>query len=426
MAGLAESIKQLVEKLNKKPEPEAPGLLGQLTALGGGAGAVAGAFQQIVTKSQDLIKAIGRIGAPVPKGEKAPGALAQVGAALGGIAGVAGAVVGALQQVVSVTQGWVEALQPGLIQQFNGAFRDLQATLGVAFTGIFEQGIGFLQKLAAQIAPVMQQLKPVIDTLTKTVLGVLAAQVANLAPVFSHFAGVFQLVASLVQGLVSIFLPMIGLVGIALQVLLAPVRILTTGLNALLGPLYRITDAVGGGFQSALRAIATVLDVLVQTIGGAVSALFPFSDLEGVLKRVNDAFVQLRNWVLITAARMALLAGSTDFVRRLIASLSATGEKAAGPTTIKTLEQIGKDLAQASVNAAGSAGEPADATNKDIVAKLQEMIDANKQNADNLAERLVREGLGDRAASALKTVGEAATFFASPLGWAANKVRKNL
>ena len=306
-----------------------------------------------------------------PAPAQPPSSLQQIGAAFSQVAGVAGQVVGALQQVVATTQGWVAALAPNIVQAFNQAMRDLQATLGTAFTGIFTQGIGFLKQLAAQIAPVLAQLKPVVDQLVSTALGNLTAIVRAVVPLLAGLLPVLRALATIGEAVGAVLRPVVALIGGTLYAAMAPLVALFDVLNAVLGPFVRIGAAVFSGLATVIQAWVDVFQVAIETMTAALAGLLGVGDVKDVIKQVNEAFLRLRNAVVLSAARLALLAGNTEYVRKLIEKYGAVGAVAAGATSIKALEQIGKDLAQASVNAVAAGGEGETDVNKELVNELK-------------------------------------------------------
>lgn len=320
--------------------------------------------------------------------------------------------VAAIESMIEVMSVWVAALQPGLIARFNQSLRDLEATLGVAFTGVFDQGINFFAALAAVVLPLMQALKPVIDQLTDTIIKGLVGGIRSILPIFDVLISVFRPLTTVFGLLESVLSGIVGIFGLLMQVGVAPLVAGFTLLNAALGPIIKLFTAVFDGLAQLFQTFSTIFRVVMDTITSA----FDFTYLQDTIKSVTDAFKELSSMVILVAAKFALMVGATEFVAKLRDALSGTGEKAAGQLSIKSLEQIGKDMALASVNAAGSTME--DATNRDIVKKLDELMAAEKFNADAIIRKLPG---GETIADVRKTAIELTN---DPVGYADRQLSK--
>jgi hypothetical protein len=350
-----------------------------------------------------------------PAPEKQQGLGAAFSELRAGLASVTGAILG----VVAATQGWVAALQPGLIQLFNLSIRNLQATIGVAFGGIFEQGIGFLKELAAEVQPVFAQLKPIVDELAKTVLKGLSVALLALVPSLQLALPFLKTFSLILESLVAIIQPFVSIVGILVTAYLAPLTLALAALNALLGPFIQLFAVASDGLTATFQELQVIFSVLIESVAAWMTALLG-TDVSDAIKSVKDAFRELQKQIVQTVVYLALLVGATDFVRRLRDAFSKQGEQAVGQTGIKSLEQIGKDLAAASVNAAG-ASESKDATNKNIVEAIDKAREDAKSNTGVLVNAIMTI---QRYGSAVSTV--AGNFLDDPLGWTSNNVKKDL
>ncbi|WP_171473809.1 hypothetical protein [Frigoriglobus tundricola] len=354
------------------------------------------------------------------KADEAAGASLGLGGVLSVAAGAVAAVVAGLSAAFDVTKQWAGALEPGLIQQFDQAMRNVQATLGQAFTGIFDQGINFLGKLAGFINPVMQQLKPVIDELTNTAIKNMTGSIRIAVTQFAALVPVLRTVALFAEYFGAQLRPVVAILGALVAVALAPLVIAFNILNAILSPVIKVLSAVFDGLTGIIETFTTIFQVVIDSINAALQSLFG-GTVTDMVKGVKNAFAELRAAIVLAAARLALLFGATDFVKRLRDSLNPTGQQAAGPASIKSLEQIGKDLAQASVNAAGAgeAGEE-DATAK-LVGKLDAMLNDNKENTNAIVNAIKLLKLPGS-----ETLAETGKFLDAPVGYVTSGVREKL
>lgn len=307
---------------------------------------------------------------------------------------------GLLFVVVGLTQSFVSALQPALVEQFGRALNDLQATIGVAFTGIFEQAIGLFRSVSAALLPVFQALKPVVDELVSTVLAVLKSSMATVTPILLAVVPLLRLVADVLGLLVAVMQPVITAFNLVTQVLTSVIGSVLNILVAAIEPFVKLIEAFANGLQDVLNLFSVMLRVLFDMFNDFVKS-FAGTEFQDLIKQVTDAFRELLKAIVIAAVKLSMLAGNTNFAQRLRDALNAQGQTAAGQTSLKSLEQIGKDLALASTNAAGTSTSK-DATNADIVKTLDKLIEANKTNNDSLISALSRSAVGDGATGILK------------------------
>ena len=339
-------------------------------------------------------------------------------AILGQLTAVIAGVMGALLTIIAITQTFVGALDPGLIEQFQRTIKDLQATIGVAFVGIFEQGMNFLRDLAAAVQPVFVALKPVVDQLVGVVLKGFQASLAMLTPILLAVVPILKVFADIIAILSAVLRPLIAIYMVFFQVFASIIGAVFGLLAAALDPLVKLLDAVMDGFQDMINMFSVVLRVLFDMLNAFIVSIFGGS-FEDLIKQVTNAFHELIKTVLLTAARLALMAGNSEFVTRLRDALNQKGQAATGSTSIKSLEQIGKDMATASVNAAGVESAK-DATNADIIKALDELIKENKTNTDSTIAAIVRNATGS------STAGEFAKVGMNPVGYVSAGVKDAL
>ncbi len=312
------------------------------------------------------------------------------------------AAVGILLGAVAAVTSFVQALDPGLVEQFGRALQDLRATIGVAFVGIFEQGMNFIRALAAAVQPVFQALKPVIDQLVGVVLKGLSASLSTITPVLLAVVPILKVFADLLSLLAAVLRPITALYMLMVQVFAAVLGAIFAVLAGVLDPLVKLLDTVMDGFQGLIEVFSVIMRVLFDMLNAFITSIFGGS-FEELIKQVADAFKELIKWVILTAAKLALMAGSTDFVERMRNAFNQQGQAATGSTSIKGLEQIGKDMATASVNAAGVSSAK-DATNADIVKSLDALLVAEKQNSTNIVDAIMKSIPGGETAGEISKV----------------------
>lgn len=282
-------------------------------------------------------------------GEAAGGAaMAGVGAALGAMASIAATAQSVIEQAIAKMSQWVEALNPGLMQQFNRSIRDLQATFGHAFAPIFDRAIDFFEDLAGMVFPIMEKLRPIVDELA--------------SEGFANLETTLGLLADVIDITIEMFKPLID--------------------------AYRV-------FEARIAGVVEVLDGLwkvVRTAFDTLNALVGKEDIADTVKQVRQQFHELTKSMVVFVAQVARAAASLGFlagnafVDNLIKAFEPkVGEKAAGPVSTQSLESIAKQMAEASYQAAGGGGEK-EATNKDIVDALKEVKSGQDTGSVNIVQ----------------------------------------
>lgn len=335
------------------------------------------------------------------KADAAKDAGGGIGAALGQFAAVAGAatqVVGALQGMFDTVKSWVAALNPGIVKIFDQELQNLNATLGQAFMPVIEMAIHFVRMFADAISPTMQALRPVIEQLTAIAATNIGVYIKFLTDTFASLVPTIQLLIPIFQLLSSVLRAMIETALVFLMPLLIPLQFLVALLNPLLEVLVKIIDLPFDLLSQAMDAMMRVIDALQASFGilgtyiiNAVSALFGFGKLGGVIDWVTKAFQTLITYIVMFIAWMAKFLGQDTFLKELESAFrkeppEGTRAIAAGQTSIKGIEQISKDLAVASAQAQG--------TSK--TSNEEKMLEFNKAMADGIAGiRADNRGLGD-------------------------------
>lgn len=303
-----------------------------------------------------------------------------------GLASVVGATTIALTGVIAAAHQTVSALNPVLIQQFDRAFSNLQATIGVGFQPIFTAGIGLFRDIAQAVAPLFIALKPVVETLANAITGVLSSSISAIVPLFAALVPVVALLVTAIQPLLSVTSLLTTVFAAIVQVALIPFTIIAQALNAILAPIVGLFRAITEGLQGFISALVKIVGVLGESLGALIEGVFG-GFLQDTIKQTVAAFDELTKITVIVVATLAKLAGADDVVKRLIKAFGNQSSIAQGPSSIKGLEQIGKDLALASVTAV-AAGSPKEKTNADILAALEKIDKTNKEGLYAIVDKL--------------------------------------
>lgn len=322
----------------------------------------------------------------------------------------------ALERATSVTEHWVQLLNPGLIEQVNRAFADLQATAGTAFTGLFSEAIGFFRTLAGYVAPLFAQLKPIVDELAGTVFKALAAQVQTLLPIFEALLPVLRVITQLFDFLAVAARLFTSVVALGVQIMAEFVGFLATAITTALAPVFDVLKASLEGVSNVVRTVGIVLSALFEVLNASLQVLIGW-ELSDLVKEINDAFKELIKAIILTAVKIAYLIDQTlgdklsaAILKRLTPGPGAT---AAGGTAIKNLESIGKDFALAAVNAAKGGASATETWQKEVAAILKDIRDNTKDvrkealdKAKELAEMIPLAGKAEAAAGVAPGAGK--------------------
>jgi hypothetical protein len=294
------------------------------------------ALTQTVKKLTDSLvgKLEGR--APSAPGGGAGGAAAGGAAGLGKLTAALGGTTLALGSLAAVATLTAGALNPGALETLNIAFRDLLATVGVAFEPalrVFTRGI---EQIANAILPLFLALRPVLTQLTEIFLRALVP--------------VVRLVATLLTALVPLLTPVL---------------------------------ALAGGFADIILTLSVLFQTLVETIAQAIAA-FVGTSLADASKEATKALQYLAQQLILFVATIAAKIGAMGFVAKLIDNFKTAmkppvgGAKAGGPVTTTTLDAIVKKMAESAGKAGGFAGpspeEEAKAREEERQKMLQETL----------------------------------------------------
>ncbi|HEY1191124.1 MAG TPA: hypothetical protein VGE74_26050 [Gemmata sp.] len=223
--------------------------------------------------------------------------------------------------VVNAVMPFVQALAPSVVNEFNAAMKDLQATIGSALIGIVQVAASVVRELGGVLLPVMQQLEPIV-TAAANAIG-------------------------------TVFVGVIRLAVVPLQ-LLVPVLDLLVGLLSEYGKLL-------GDYTAIAAALAKTLVSLLHSFFGTDT-----KNLKEIFKQFFDVVRQVVKALITLAATLAVAAGAAGFVNRFADALGqeakerderAGGLKAAGTNpNFVDAAGIAKSAQLAAFTAQGSSG----------------------------------------------------------------------
>ncbi len=346
-------------------------------------------------------------------GEEAGGSLAatltEVSAAFIGVTLVAKAVSSALESLFKMALMTVEALSPADVRAFNFVLRNLMATIGTAFEPMIIVATNALQQISAVIAPLMRQLGPVIQDLSTAFVAGLMPIIKLLVAVIEPLLPILDFLA-VISKLISDSMSILYLVFSALNPLLAVFNLILQPLIAVFKGIDEVVSQLSSSFGVVMVVVNTVFKTLLQW----VASLFGKVDIKGFFDGLVKSIQKVTTYLILFIAELAKQMGSLDFVKNLKDNLSDQSSVAAGPTSIKSFDQISKDMATSSFGASGKGAEDENAWKKKLIEGLDKIIDDKEDSDSTLKDikTLVHEI--SAAVKILSIPGAAATAIANP------------
>jgi hypothetical protein len=208
------------------------------------------------------------------------------------------------------------ALNPGAIVQLGMAFRDVAATIGVAFEPAIHVITEGMRQVAAQILPLFVSLRPVITQLVQSFVRMLAPAARIAANYLMMVVPVLQILTSILDGFTTVWTYM-STVFITFQ------DMLLEFISSLLGNV-----GFGDAMNNVTKTLQYVGQQLILVIASIAKRLGASGFLGGLIKNFQN---------LITAPKTG-------------------GATAGGETSTKSLESIVKSMAESAGKAGGYAG----------------------------------------------------------------------
>ena len=235
--------------------------------------------------------------------------------------------IGSLQKTIDSLGKFVEALAPGVMENFQRAIKDLQATIGVAFVGLFVKLADVAREVAGALLPAMEALQPVVDELADALGNILVTAAQEVASILKAVAPALQFLALLINQLSEI--------------------------------------------MRALHVVGMALfETFMELIGGF--------DLKKIMEELAKVVHQVIKAMLVFVATVAKLIGMPQVIDKIIKGLENAqgGATAAGQIGFKDFIQANKDIQLAALQAAGG-GAAKKADLADIVAALKDVKAGN-------------------------------------------------
>ncbi len=370
-------------------------------AAGAGAGQAAGVAG--AAGAGEVAGAAGLAGAAGPVGV----AVLAIGQAFGQLVGAVKQVVDSLWQFVNTVKPFVDALQPGTVMVFDQELRNLTATIGTAFVPVIEGTTNVLRNLGDILIKPMQELAPIMKSLTDFLGGIFLSATRLIASLFHYLAPVLQAVVDIFAGLGSILNPLIEAVRLLVQLFTFMFSILAAVFRPVIDA-FKIFGAIMDGTGQYLQVLNNIFQALTDSISGTINAFW------GTIKLITDAiaraFKNLAEVTIVLVVSFAKMMGTfgETFITNLKKIFEQTRQIAA-PTDsrIQSFEQIANEITTAAFVASGQ-DTPQDATLKDIAELIQQVRDGTNTRYRELTSAI--EDIGKK----FDTFFEVARFLRDP------------
>jgi len=282
-------------------------------------------------------------------------------------------------KMLAATTPFVSALNPALLLTFNAQLANLNATIGTAFENVFNILAPVLDTVASLIQSTMDQLRPLVDTLTATLGGFFVDAVKNavtqlqaLMPVIEVLVSIFQSLMMVVELFNAIMRPLYDVLGLILKVALLPLNLAFQALNAVLAPILALFQTFSALVSGVVDALGSLITTFVEGLG--LGALF------------KSLAATIKETILAIVAAVAKFLASLPFGWG--EKILAAWEKRAGggPHAIaapkevgfKGIEQITKDIAAAAFIAGGGTKEDQQV---DLLKEIRDIIKSARDEA---------------------------------------------
>ena len=260
------------------------------------------------------------------------------GLGIGAIAGVGGFVGGLIGGALGA---FGAALNPGAAEQLGLAFRDLSATIGVAFEPAMRVVTAGFRQVAAAVLPLFVKLQPI----------------------FTQFVDLFT----------RLLVPIIRIVAKLFEVLEAPLKIIVSMLD---------------GFVDVITYLSSVVVAFVDMLREFVSNITA-SDFGHQMNELIDNIRWVGQQLVLAIALIAKKLGATHFVDKLITAFDEAthpkqgGAVAGAAASVTSLESIVKKMAES----AGLAGAFGGKTKEDEAREREEQrIEMARKTLEALQE----------------------------------------
>jgi phage-related protein len=350
----------------------------------------------------------GNTPAPAPGGGKggaggagkaaagAEGGLAEAGAAFAGAAVAVAALAVAVEQAFSKIQSAVAAFSPATIELFNQSLDNFNATVGKAFVPIFQDLTQVVQQATSAIAPLMDQIRPIVQQFADSLGNFLVKYIQQAADRFQAIIPIIDLLAKAFEPVFEIVTALGNVFTLLFQEILLVVTTLLklSGIGVLLQGIaaaFKIFNEAFSVVREGFNILATVVNTLVDGFLGLFTGLFPIKE---IFDSFHKAVQQVIKSLYIFAIQLAKSLGLNSVVGAILKSLegkNAKGEQAAGPASIQTYESLSKNLALKAASAVGGGSGGGVTSEQDFWKQVLEDAKAAAESTKDFKE-IVKDG----------------------------------
>jgi hypothetical protein len=336
--------------------------------------------------------------------------------ALGPIAAAAGEVAKSLVELGNAVSKFVGALNPALIDIFQQAIRNLNATIGFAFEGLIRTAITLTRTIADTLAPTLDGLKPIIDALaTAFVRGLLpfvrllADAVDLVAGLMKEFFGILDSAVIITAAFTEIQRALVMALGALVNLLMAVLRPILTVLIGSLRVLAELISGTAALFKTLVAVLvglleaffkllglpdigaetAEMFDMFIASLRQATRAIILFTaqmlktfGAESALRRLQEAFAPTRGGTRkVAAPREFGIVGIEELMREQLLAAAQAGVGGAPKPVEDILGDIGKDIKDI-------------AEGKTTLEKLVQVTQKDLDVMESIADWIFRTGAG--------------------------------
>lgn len=366
------------------------GKSGAAGEAGGAAAGAGGAAEGAAAGAGGLVEGAGMLSRIATVARAAGPAITALGAAAGAaaavvsryvgpllVAGAAALAVGyAFKSIVNSAIPFVQALNPGLIKQYEMVTRDLTAVIGQALMPVVSLAVPIFRDFANTVAPLAIEFGAILESISLPMGEVLMAATAMagaiggmLMPIIKLLAGVFSGLSPIIVALFEIFQVAFDIIRVAFEaiwVVIAPVIKLFEVLAVV---VQVIVKYVAGAFRIALAAIEFLLSDFIFVMEAIVSGLQVCVDwLKWFVDAVEQAIMYILSWIPGASGKKK----------------DTTGIAAAMNPQTKSIESLGRDMAMASfiANSGSGAGSVEQKMLKELELIAKNTAKDKKENPD--------------------------------------------
>lgn len=347
--------------------------------------------------------------------------LASAAAPIAALVGAASAASSALQGVVSVSRGYVEALNPGVMNAYNLAVRDFTATVGVALQPVVQAATQFNRAFGSALLPAMERLEGAVRVVSDAVGGVLTAAGKAAADALSGMAPALRGVADLFAALAPVGRVLFSALGAKNSVLKPAFEALGAILSGLAVPLKFFGDLLASvtPLLEAFSAVMSGLGSAVRSAFDRLASATNFGLLSRAANRVTTALQGLARRAILAAANMAKFAGLDSFVSGMIKALEPannTGRAAVQNPQLTGFEEYARMvMTAAQLSGPGGPAQDEQKTWRDgVLAELKGIREAQTRSWLEVARDVVAAVRGGGRQAGEAAAGAAAGIAGGP------------